>query len=299
MLIRNLMSSTALFNYPRAAAGEGDGAGGDPPAIPVASEGDGAASDLPAGETTPAAADLPVVQDPPVTSARDWRDREIAAKHRQNLELKRVSDERQRRLDEIERENVDLRAIAERRGAAYTEDDETPPALPARRAAPATADPDAVKAEASRMVAKDNYDRDCNAAFKKGKDTYGDKWDESVNRLATLGGPEGAIDIDTMVGLLATDDPARVLYELGANPDEYHRVMGLPPAKRLNEMAKIASAPAPKKTVSNAPAPIEPVSGRGGAVNDELDDKLPDEQWYERRTAQKRKKWLESQGIRA
>lgn len=297
MLIRNLMSSTALFSFPRAAASE-SGAG-DPPATPAAEDDGDATGDPPSGDdVTPPATDPPAAS-PPAAPVKDWRDREIAAKHRQNLELKRRDDERAARLAELERENDSLRAIAERRAAtAQGDDNETPPPAPVRRPASNAPDQDAVKQEAQRLVAKETYDRDCNAAFKKGKSDYGEKWDAAVERLATLGGPEGSIDIDTMVGILATDDPARVLFELGNNPDEYHRVMGLPPAKRLNEMAKIASAPATKKQVSNAPAPVEPVGGRGAKVNDELDDKLSDDEWYARREAQKRKKWEASQGIR-
>lgn len=303
MLIRNLMSSSALFSFPRAAAGEGDGAGGDSPATPAADGTGDAAGDPPAGDAALPAADPPAA-DPPAAppAVKDWRDREIAAKHRQNLDLKRQNDERQRRLDEVERENADLRAIAERRAATPPADGEPEPApVPARRApsTPAAPNPDAVREEAGRLVAKENYDRDCTATFNKGKTTYGADWDAAIDRLSTLGGPEGSIDIDTMVGLLATDDPARVLYELGSKPDEYHRIMALPPAKRLNEMAKIASAPAPKKQVSNAPAPVDPVGGRGANVGDELDDKLSDEDWYKRREAQKRRKWEAQQGRRA
>lgn len=281
MLLRSSLMSSSYFSPVRA---PDDGTGAADP--PVVDEGDppAASGDLPAvtGESDPPA--TPAVASEPKP---DWRDRELGRKHRQNQDLKRA-------LEDRERENADLRAIAERAAAAPPVEGD-PPAAPAvkpaaRPAAPAATE-DAVRVEAAKLVAKENYDRDCDAAYTSGKKEFKD-WDAALENIKLLGG----IEFETMTGLLATDDPARVLHALGSNPDEYHRVMALPPAKRLNEMAKIATVPAPKKKPSEAPAPVDSLGGRGGGAPDDLDDKLTDVEWYARREAQKRKKWLESQG---
>lgn len=287
MLLRSSLMSFSYFSPMRA---PDDGAGaGDPPEtgdtgeLPAAVEGDPPA----AGETDPPAPAPVAAGGEPKPGTKDWRDRELARKHRQNQDLRR-------QLEESQREQADLRAIAARAAAAPAADDGDPPATPvkpaARPAAPVVTE-DAVRVEAAKLVAKENYDRDCDAAYTSGKKDFKD-WDAALENIKLLGG----IEFETMTGLLATDDPARVLHALGSNPDEYHRVMALPPAKRLNEMAKIAAVPAPKKKPSEAPAPVEGLGGRGGGAPDDLDDKLTDDEWYKRREAQKKQKWLTSQG---
>lgn len=289
MLLRsNLLSSVSLFNLPRAAGDEGAPAA-DPLAVPADPEADeshdpGAAA--PAEPPAPAAAAAEDGEaEPPAPAAQDWRDREIRRKHAQIQEAKR-------REEELRRENEELRAIATR---AAPKEGET--ALPAAAAKPApTVDRDAVREEAARLNAQERYTTDCNAADAVGRKTYDGKngkpsWNQATEQLVALGG----VDIETMVSILATDDPARVMYEMGSNPDEYHRVMDLPPARRNNELVKLglkaAAAPAKPKKVSDAPAPVEPVQGRGVRGNDDLDDDLDDDTWFARRRAQKLDKW--------
>lgn len=278
MTLRSLTLSSSVFSSMRASPAE-DGAG-DPPETPPA-------ADPPAADPPPAD---PPAADPPAAAASEggeppdperetrWRDREISRKHAQ---LK----ERERQMEDLRRENESLRAIAERRPAADPPaDGETPPA-----ARPATPDTAAVRAEAERIVAQDNYTRDCNAADAAARKEFGaDKWSEAVNRLTQLGG----VKVEDMVQVLATDNPARVLYELGTNPEAYQKIMDMSPARRMNEFAKIATAVAPKKKVSEAPAPVDPVRGGGGGrTGDGLDDELEDDQWYKNRAAQKREKF--------
>lgn len=279
MTLRSLMLSSSIFNPLRASPAE-DGAG-DPPETPPAAD-----------PVDPPAAVGPPVADPPAAAASEggeppdperetrWRDREISRKHAQ---LK----ERERQMEDLRRENESLRAIAERRPAA------DPPAAgeapsAARPEAPAPDNTAAVRAEAERIVAQENYTRDCNAADAAARKEFGaDKWSEAVSRLTQLGG----VKVEDMVQVLATDNPARVLYELGTNPEAYQKIMDMPPARRMNEFAKIATAVAPKKKVSEAPAPVDPVRGGGGRTGDGLDDDLEDDQWYKNRAAQKREKF--------
>lgn len=283
-MLRYLLSSTSL----RAPEGETGSAEGTatvtqprPLGVSSVEEVPAAVAADPASGAAPADGEHIEGAEPPAgaTAAEkeDWRDKEIRRKHAQNQALKR--------------ENEELKAIAQRvpRTAAPAAGTEAVPA------ATVAADPKLVEVEAQKIVARNDYDRACNDANDKGKKTYGATWDKSIDNLQTLGG----FDVDTMTGILATDDPARVLHELGSNPAEFQRVMELPPAKRLAEMVKIAIKPAPKKKVSEAPEPVEMLSGtggpRGGGVN-LYDDKTPDEDWYAKRTAEKRANWLKKQG---
>ena len=171
---------------------------------------------------------------------------------------------------------------------------------PARRAA---SDPhrrftqDEVQAEAQRLTAQQQYDRDANAADDKGRKAYGDKWGTALSKLPKLGG----VDVNDMVDILATDQPHVVLYHL-SDPDEYERVMGLPPARRRNEFVKLSLKEAPKARVktedslepSNAPPPVRPISnGRRVAAQtvDLYNDKVDDDAWYAARNASRRKKF--------
>lgn len=285
MTLRSSLLSSVVFNPMRAAAGEGD-----PPADPPAPDSDesntpGENKDPPAGPPVAAEkdGDEEDAADPPepkeAGATQDWRDREIKRKHAQ---LK----EKDRQAEELRRENEELRGIAAAARAAKPKEGEEPAPAPAPAAKPSL-DRDAVREEAARLNAQERYTNDCNAADSAGKKAYGAKWGEATERLVTLGG----VDLDTMVYILATDDPAKVMYELGSNPDEYHRVMELPFAKRNTELVKMAlrgkEPPKPKK-VSEAAAPVDPIQGRGTRANDGLDDELDDTTWYARREAQKR-----------
>lgn len=211
----------------------------------------------------------------------DWRDREIDRKHRQLQEERRARQELERRL-------ADMQAIEERAGG-----DKTPPT------AVKTFTPEDVQREASKLVAQSEYDKACNATFAAGKDTYKDKWDGALSTLQKLGG----IDLETMQGVLASDDPAKVLYELGTNPDQYHEIMdpSVPAAKRLARITKLGlpvAAEAPRKKVSEAPPPVDGAARRASSGGSDLRDDLSDEEWYARRVRQKEQRWKDKQAGR-
>ena len=201
----------------------------------------------------------PVSEEPKV----DWKDRELRKKHAQ------IKD-RDRLLAEKEAELAALRAIAER-----TNKDQVP-------APQHDIQPD-IQREAAKLVAQQKYIEDCNKTAQDGEKKYGGGWKDAVSTLETLGG----FDADTMIGVLATDDPAKVFYELGKNPDNYHRIMELPPARRIIEMGKLAMQSTPAKQVSNAPAPVSPVGGKAAPAKETLSDGLDDDKWYAIRQAQR------------
>lgn len=296
--LRNLLllSTAILFaagDPPAPTAGEPTADGGVPPA-------EGTAGDAPAADGTPPAESAegdgePAAGegDPPAAAEPkpDWRDRELSRKHAKVQAKERENQELRQRL-------ADAEALLDRGG--------TPPAAgetpPARAAAPASNE-EAIKRGVQVELAKQNYDDQCNTTFAKGAAEYKDKWTPALDRIQTLGGfGDGAEGVEVMTGILATDDPAKVLFELGNNPDTFHRVMALPPHRRMTEMVKLA-LPAPKtpaKKPSAAGAPVEPLSRRADARDDQFlyRDNVPDEQWYARRKADKARKWAEKNGQR-
>ena len=232
--------------------------------LPLAADGEAPKEEAKAAET-------PAEPEPKTEEPKpDWKDRELKSKHRQLSEAKRLLKERE---DEL----AALKALNER----VAQPGETRPA------APATVQQSEVEAAAQRMLAQQRYIEDCNKTAADGEKKFGTEWRDAVQNLEVLGG----FDPETMNGLLATDDSAKVLFELGKNPDNYHRIMELPLPKRIIEMGKISmQAEAPKK-VSNAPPPVAPVGGRAApAATTMPTDNDSDEKWYAWRQSQRKKR---------
>lgn len=206
-----------------------------------------------------------------------WQDKELKRKHRQIQEEKRRNQELQAQLD-------DAQALLARAAGGTTDPEPAPkPAALAVDTVPRSE----VENVARQIVAQKDFNQQCNDVEKAGKAAYKDEWPKVAETLTTLGG----FTQEEMQGVLATDDPAKVLYELGRNPDKYHELKELPPAKRLAAMVKMAIPeikPVPKP--SEAPEPVVPVGGRGGAAIAELDDKLSDDDWHKQRDAQRLKR---------
>lgn len=204
---------------------------------------------------------------PPEEPKPDWRERELKSKHRQNQELKRQLEEERNR-----------REAAEALAAKFNQRTETEtPVVPV----------DEVDKRAKEMLAQQRYVEDCNKTAQSGEKTYGATWKDAVQNLELLGG----FDQDTMNGILASDDPAKALYELGRNPEHYHRIMELPLHRRIIEIGKISMQPLTPKKVSEAPPPVNPIGGRAAPAASTLSDDLPDEKWFAMRRAQRRAKW--------
>lgn len=208
-------------------------------------------------------------EDPP-EGKEDWRDKEIGRKHRQNQDLK-AENER------LKQEAKDRDELLARRKKGPDGDDEPPQKTGLTQ--------EDVKREAARQRAQETYDEQCNSAYADGRDRFKDKFELSITRIGQLGG----VSIEDMTSILGTDDPAKVLLELGQNPEKYHKIMGLPEARRRNEIAKLGmktETTPPKKTVSDAETPVDDVEPRAARKTEELSDKDTDDDWYRKREAQ-------------
>lgn len=288
--------------------GTGSGAPNDPPIDPA---------------TTPDPATDPTLQttqpDPQRQQpSRDWRDKEIARKHARNKTL--------------EEENAHLRALVEaatRNAAAppVAQHPVDPTAAPPQTyqapyqapnyAAPQTNyQPDqinrAIEARAEQISAARSLDDKLTDAVNAAKAKHGTEWDAAFDRIKQMGG----IDHDTLSVIASTDAPHEVLFTLGHKPEEFQRIMDLPPHRRATELVKIGIAastptPEPKRTPSNAPEPVDPI--RTAAVSglptfDLYDQKITtwdpeqspwstmkpdratnDEQWFAKRAEEKAK----------
>lgn len=210
---------------------------------------------------------------------KDWRDKELGKKHAQIKERDRLLAEKEQRIK-------DLEAIAARVAPVTDE--------PVEQRAPVISKNDdaAIQAAAAQLRNQEKFNEACVAAEIKGKEVYKEAFEKAVETIQTLGG----FDPQTMVGILATDDPSKVLFELGNNPNEYHRIMELTPEKRIAEMTKMAMVVTPKPKLSDAPPPVEQVGGRGGGAPSELRDDLSDDEWNRIRDKQEADRWAKKNG---
>jgi hypothetical protein len=152
----------------------------------------------------------------------------------------------------------------------------------------------AVQAEASRRAqneaaqrAEADFNAACNNVWNKGSEAYKGDFQQAVANLQSV----GVMNRDVLDLVLATEDPAKVLFDLGSDPDKASALLDMSPAKRAVEIAKLAVAPV-KKTpdpLSNAPAPVRPVEG-GARVMGEPRDEDDDATYFAKRVAQKRER---------
>ena len=116
-----------------------------------------------------------------------------------------------------------------------------------------------------------------------------EKFGAAIDNIKEAGG----IPPQVLREIMATDDPARVLYTLGTDMDKMSDVMSLPMGKRLAAFIKMSEAPAEpapaKKKISDAPAPTTSVGSHNTADATTVlyDDKTEDDRWYQLRMQQK------------
>ncbi len=148
----------------------------------------------------------------------------------------------------------------------------------------------AVEQVAREKIARQSFDNQCNATFETGQKNFSN-FNDSLNNLAKAGfiGQENQATYNNIQAVLATDNPEKVLHELGQNLNELDRIQSLPPYKQVIELQKIASRQdeTPKRAISSTPAPAPALSG--SALNNNTDpiDSDSDDDWFKKRKTQK------------
>jgi len=148
----------------------------------------------------------------------------------------------------------------------------------------------AVAAEAERreaaqreQAAQETFNMACNTAYAAGTQAYPD-FEAAVDNLRQA----GAMQRDLLDMVLETENPSKILYELGSDPARAQQIAGMTPAKRAMELAKMATAAPPPKTpapITKAPPPLNPVDGTA-RVSADLRDEDDDAAWFAKRNAQ-------------
>jgi hypothetical protein len=156
----------------------------------------------------------------------------------------------------------------------------------------------AVLAEAERVaerkLAVQTFTAQCNEVEDKGSDTYKAKWVAAKAQLGLLD-DEGRIPLELLTTALETDNPAKVLFELGSDIEKATEFLAMTPLRRAIAMAKIAEGKPVPRPQSKTPPPVDLIGGRGGG-DDRPSDRDSDEEWNrkeeirERQVAEARRK---------
>lgn len=268
----------------------GDGAAGDGAAAAAAAAGSdgGGASAAAAGSDGGAAASAAAAA-ADAGAKPDWRDKELDRRARKQRE------EREAR-ERAETENKNLRELLERMAAGGDAGDGGDAG--AGNGAGRTYTQQDVQREAERIAAEklrkqqdDNaaadFNRRSNDIYLKGRETHGDAFDQSLRRLGQVG-----MTADHMGMILETDNPMQVLHELGTKPEEFQRIMDLPPLKQHAEFVKLSLKPTqPAKKPSGASPPTEPLGGRGGEVDNRYSEDVSPADWHAQEAKREREYW--------
>lgn len=164
----------------------------------------------------------------------------------------------QKRIDAITRDKYEAKREIEALRAQLAR-------IQSGEAAPAPADDvqTLVQKEAARLVAERTFDETCNKVYADGVKEFKD-FDNAVSNLQLVGVGRDFLELAT-----TSDAGAKLLHHLGSHLDEAERIASLPPVQMARELTrlefKLTQKPGPKP-VSNAPAPIAPISGSKGGT---------------------------------
>jgi hypothetical protein len=132
------------------------------------------------------------------------------------------------------------------------------------------------------MLAQARFDADCNRVADAGRAAFKD-FDDALKNLQMLGAlSDQHLQLIVSTG---TEEGARILYELGADPAEAAKLLALPTSKLAVELGK-RSAQKPAK----AAAPVSSATpGIGSAVKTpEPRDDMDDADYFAARMAQRK-----------
>ncbi len=157
-----------------------------------------------------------------------------------------------------------------------------------------------VEAKAQEKQKHQEYIHGVESRYEDAVDSATEKYPDFKDAFKALGSlpisDEVALDMRETIALSGKADD--LLYHLGKNTEEAMRIAKLPAKARALEIGKLEAAliaKPPEKKLSAAPAPIEPVTPRGGAHVVDMSDAKSIQKlgghssWIEARNAEQRK----------
>lgn len=197
-------------------------------------------------------------------------------------------NEAKRQKDALEAENKALKAAMEaaKRGSAENPDGQAPTAP---QAAITQADIDRLAEEkASQKLAAQQAQARIQDFQRKGTTNFQD-WNDRCNVVASLGATDRPEFLEIVTGM---EDGHKLVAHLAENPEEAIRVLQLNPFAMASELTRMSiqmSTPAPKQ-ISNAPAPIKPLTPQASPQFDPEGENVSMEEWIAWRKKQKQGK---------
>jgi hypothetical protein len=206
-----------------------------------------------------------------------------------------VAKPRDRQHERIQRLTARLREAETERDAALAA--KTPAPGAGGETTLTQADVERLAAERAPQLAEQaRYNERCNEVVALGRDLFGaEDFNARVDALKALPDPSDERSIAAYATLIRTcvetGEGAKLLYELGKDPDRAEEIMAMPQVKMTLTLAKLMEQ-AGTKEPSKAPKPATPIGGKGPSSTEinpddpEMSDKLDTATWIKRREAQ-------------
>lgn len=177
----------------------------------------------------------------------------------------------------------------------------------------------AVAARASQVAQVQRFNEDCNATAAAGQAKFGkDEFNARVTAMwnqVDHGDPQAVLTYNSfLMAAMKTGSGADVLHDVGADPNEFARIIALSPIEMAVELTRRAAkleaaggsppAPATPPVASSLPKPPTPV-GRVGNQHTPIDPADPQrakhlstKEWMDRREAQAQERFKQKMGAR-
>lgn len=148
---------------------------------------------------------------------------------------------------------------------------------------------DRLEKENKEKQASEELTKKSEAFRERAKEKYPDL-DERLEDIADI-----QMSQSVLQAIAESDFGPDILSNLADNPKECERIAALSPSAAIREIDKLearfeTAKPEPKKTVSKAPAPINPGGGTGSPTDDNPSDSDSIEEWMRKERARGRKK---------
>lgn len=149
---------------------------------------------------------------------------------------------------------------------------------------------------AEQRLKAQQFDQRANSIVELGSKEFKDDFAGAVKNLQLLGAlfDDKGAPTEFSEAVAEYDQPHKILYHLGTNPDEAERILSLPARAQARELARLEARlsqdrPVEPPAVSKAPPPVKPVGAK--AVSDggpsEKDDIAT---WMKKRSAEVKKR---------